>query len=67
MSGRPRSWKELKNAVVDAGARRIRPLSMTTTTTVVGGMIFEFVTLFMVPLTFAFFENRKIKKGEFYG
>lgn len=83
---KPKSWSELKDAVVEAGARRIRPLIMTTMTTifalvpvmwatsagseiikpmavpVLGGMIFEFVTLFMVPLTFAYFENRKIQR-----
>ncbi|MCO4753841.1 MAG: efflux RND transporter permease subunit [Bacteriovoracaceae bacterium] len=83
---RPQDWDSLKSAIVSAGARRIRPLIMTTTTTIValvpvmwattagsevikpmaipvlGGMVFEFITLFMVPLTFAYFERRKLNK-----
>ncbi|MBC75923.1 MAG: CusA/CzcA family heavy metal efflux RND transporter [Halobacteriovoraceae bacterium] len=80
----PNDWASIKEAVIEAGARRIRPLVMTTITTivalvpimwttttgseiikpmalpVVGGMVFEFITLFMVPLTFAYFEKRKL-------
>ena len=82
---KPTDWPSLKEVVLDAGARRIRPLIMTTSTTiiallpvmwatsagsevikpmaipVIGGMIFEFITLFMTPLLFAFFEKRKIQ------
>ena len=32
---RPRNWEELKESILEAGSRRIRPLVMTTTTTVV--------------------------------
>ena len=31
----PRTWKELKSCICEAGCRRIRPLVMTTTTTVI--------------------------------
>ncbi|EQC52444.1 heavy metal efflux pump, CzcA family [Bacteriovorax sp. DB6_IX] len=31
----PKNWKDLKECIVEAGTRRIRPLVMTTTTTVV--------------------------------
>lgn len=83
---KPGNWQELKVAIIEAGARRIRPLIMTTCTTVfallpaiwansagsevikpmaipvLGGMVFEFITLFAVPLTFAYFENKKINQ-----
>ena len=83
----PTNWEELKECVVEAGSRRIRPLVMTTTTTVValvpvmwatttgsevmkpmaiptlGGMLVELITLFIVPLTFSYFEQKHIKKG----
>lgn len=32
---KPKNWLELKHCILDAGTRRIRPLVMTTTTTVV--------------------------------
>ena len=32
---KPRDWKSLKECIVEAGSRRIRPLLMTTTTTIV--------------------------------
>jgi Cu(I)/Ag(I) efflux system membrane protein CusA/SilA len=32
---KPQNWQELKNCILEAGSRRIRPLIMTTTTTVV--------------------------------
>lgn len=82
----PSTWSELEKCIVDAGSRRIRPLVMTTTTTVMallpvmwststgsevmkpmaiptlGGMLIELVTLFIVPVTFSYFEQRKLKK-----
>jgi len=82
---RPRDWKQLKSCICEAGCRRIRPLVMTTTTTVfallpvlwstttgsevmkpmaipaIGGMLVELITLFVVPITFSYFEQRKIK------
>ena len=32
---KPNNWKELKDTISEAGCRRIRPLVMTTTTTVI--------------------------------
>ena len=32
---RPKNWHELKETIMEAGTRRIRPLVMTTTTTVI--------------------------------
>ena len=89
---KPNNWEELKSCIVDAGSRRIRPLIMTTTTTIVallpimwatstgsevmkpmaiptlGGMLVELITLFVVPIVFSYFEQRKInqKQGETY-
>jgi copper/silver efflux system protein len=81
----PKNWQELINCIVEAGSRRIRPLVMTTTTTIValvpvmwatttgsevmkpmaiptiGGMLVELITLFIVPVTFSFFEQRRIE------
>ena len=81
----PKNWNDLKDCILDAGSRRIRPLVMTTTTTIValvpviwstttgseimrpmaipvlGGMIIEFITLFMVPIAFSYFEQKKLE------
>ena len=80
----PKDWDTLKGCIIEAGSRRIRPLIMTTTTTVLalipimwatgtgsevmkpmaipilGGMLVEIVTLFIVPVVFSFFEHKKI-------
>lgn len=82
----PKNWAHLKETIIQAGSRRIRPLIMTTMTTimallpviwstgtgseimrpmaipVIGGMLVELVTLFIVPVLFSYFEGRKIKK-----
>jgi len=84
----PKNWAELKECIVEAGSRRIRPLVMTTTTTCValipvmwatttgsevmkpmaiptlGGMLVELITLFIVPVTFSYFEQKHIEQGE---
>lgn len=84
----PRNWEDLKICILEAGSRRIRPLFMTTTTTIIallpvlwststgsevmkpmaipaiGGMMVELVTLFVVPVTFSYFEQNKIKNME---
>tara|TARA_R110002072_G_scaffold534_6_gene4084 strand:+ start:257488 stop:258018 length:531 start_codon:yes stop_codon:yes gene_type:complete len=88
----PKDWPSLKKCIVEAGSRRIRPLVMTTTTTIVallpimwstgtgsevmkpmaipalGGMLVELVTLFVVPVVYSYFEQRKIllEQGESY-
>lgn len=82
---KPQNWGELKECIIEAGSRRIRPLIMTTTTTVValvpvmwatstgsevmkpmaiptlGGMTVELLTLFVVPVVFSYFEQKRIK------
>jgi Cu(I)/Ag(I) efflux system membrane protein CusA/SilA len=84
---RPSSFLELKECILEAGSRRIRPLVMTTTTTVVallpvmwatstgsevmkpmaiptlGGMLVELITLFIVPVTYSYFEQKKFTKN----
>ncbi len=84
----PKNWEELKDCVLEAGTRRIRPLVMTTTTTIIalvpviwststgsevmkpmaiptiGGMIVESITLFVVPVTFSYFEQKRIENME---
>ena len=88
---KPKNFDELKTAIIEAGSRRIRPLTMTTFTTVfallpvmwatstgsevmkpmalpvIGGMLFAEVTIFMVPVAFSYFEERKILKGDQHG
>ena len=83
---KPKDWDGLKECILEAGSRRIRPLVMTTTTTVValipimwststgsevmkpmaiptlGGMLVELVTLFIVPVVYSYFEQRKMEK-----
>ena len=73
---RPRTPEEVRSAILEAGARRIRPCLMTTATTVLallpvltsngrgsdvmipmsipafGGMAFELLTLFVVPVLY---------------
>lgn len=81
----PKSWDELKMVILEAGSRRIRPVIMTTATTilalvpimwststgsevmrpmavpVLGGMLVEFITIFIVPILFSYFEQKKIE------
>ncbi|MCK5882068.1 MAG: efflux RND transporter permease subunit [Bacteriovoracaceae bacterium] len=80
----PQNWDEIKHTILEAGARRIRPLLMTTLTTIcallpvmwststgsevmkpmaiptIGGMTIELITLFIVPVLFSYFEERKL-------
>jgi copper/silver efflux system protein len=80
----PQNWQDLKSCIVEAGSRRIRPLVMTTITTIVallpvlwstrigseimkpmaiptiGGMLVEIITLFIVPVTYSYFEQKKL-------
>ncbi|MFC1707292.1 efflux RND transporter permease subunit, partial [Planctomycetota bacterium] len=80
----PRTRAEVREAVVQAGLRRIRPCLMTTATTVLalvpvltstgrgadvmvpmaipsfGGMLFELVTLFIVPVLYCAREERRL-------
>lgn len=83
----PKDWEQLKGCIIDAGSKRIRPLVMTTTTTVVallpvmwststasevmkpmaipviGGMLVELISLFMVPLCYGYFQKRDIERA----
>jgi Cu(I)/Ag(I) efflux system membrane protein CusA/SilA len=83
---KPEDWESLKECIIEAGSRRIRPLIMTTVTTVaallpvmwststgsevikpmaiptLGGMIVASISLFIVPVTFSYFELRSINK-----
>ena len=78
-------WLDIKECILEAGCRRIRPLLMTSMTTVIallpviwlssqgsevmkpmaipilGGMLVELVSLFMVPVMFSLYEQRKIQ------
>ena len=80
----PSTIKEIREATLEAGKRRIRPCLMTTATTIlallpiltstgrgadvmipmalpaVGGMIFEIVTLFIVPVGYAWLKEREL-------
>ncbi|MBT4761515.1 MAG: efflux RND transporter permease subunit [Bdellovibrionaceae bacterium] len=86
----PKNWLELKACIIDAGTRRIRPLVMTTVTTIValvpimwatttgsevmkpmaipvlGGMLVELITLFIVPVIFSYFEHKHLSEGRTY-
>ncbi len=88
LTHKPKDWSELKLCVLEAGTRRIRPLLMTTTTTVfallpimwatstgsevmkpmaipaLGGMLVELITLFVVPILYSYYEQRKILKRD---
>jgi len=79
------NFEELKEIILEAGSRRIRPLIMTTLTTIfallpilwasgqgsevmrpmaipiLGGMIIEFITLFIVPVVFSYIYQKKIE------
>jgi copper/silver efflux system protein len=81
----PKNWTDLKECIIEAGTRRIRPLVMTTMTSIlallpvmwstsigseiikpmaiptIGGMLVELITLFIVPVTYSYFEFKKIK------
>lgn len=81
----PSSIKEVREAVVEAGSRRIRPCLMTTATTLLallpilsstgrgsdimipmaipafGGMAIELITLFVIPVLYAMWQERRLK------
>jgi copper/silver efflux system protein len=81
----PRSVAEIREATVQAGLRRVRPLLMTSATTIlallpiltatgrgadimipmaipsVGGMSLVLLTMFTVPLLFAWHEERQLR------
>lgn len=84
---RPGTIKEIREATVFAGSRRIRPAMMTTATTILalipvltstgrgadvmipmaipsfGGMVFEILTVFVVPILYAMVAENRLKKS----
>jgi Cu(I)/Ag(I) efflux system membrane protein CusA/SilA len=84
----PKSPDEVREAVVLAGNKRIRPCLMTTATTVLallpvltatgrgsdimipmaipafGGMLVALITLFVVPVLYAWREEVRLKSGK---
>ena len=86
----PKTVEGIRSSVLEAGSRRIRPLVMTTATTIIallpvmwatgtgseimkpmaipilGGMLIEIITLFIVPSLFCHIEEKKItiRKGD---
>ncbi|GAB4341803.1 MAG: efflux RND transporter permease subunit [Calditrichia bacterium] len=87
----PTSIKEIREATLDAGKKRVRPAVMTTATTVLalipvltatgrgadimvpmaipsfGGMVIAMVTMLVVPVAYAYLEERKFNRISFEG
>ena len=42
------------------GSEVMKPMAIPT----LGGMLVELITLFIVPVTFSYFEQRRIEQGE---
>jgi copper/silver efflux system protein len=85
-ASQPKSRAEIREAVVVAGTRRVRPALMTTATTLLallpiltsagrgsdimipmaipsfGGMVFALITLFIVPVLYCWWQERKAGK-----
>ena len=83
---KPKSIKEVRQIVLEAGSKRVRPAMMTTATTVIallpvltstgkgsdimvpmaiplfGGMTIEVLTMFVLPVLYSMWQERKIKK-----
>ncbi len=82
---KPKTIKEIHEATLQAGERRLRPCLMTTATTIlallpiltsagrgadvmipmalpsVGGMLVTLITLFIVPVGYAWLKERELK------
>ncbi len=82
----PKTRAEIREAVVLAGTRRVRPAIMTTATTLLallpiltssgrgsdimipmaipsfGGMVFALITLFIVPVLYSWWQERKVER-----
>jgi len=82
---KPKTVKELRAVILEAGSKRVRPAMMTTATTIIallpvltstgkgsdimvpmaiplfGGMTIEVMTMFMVPVLYSMWQERKIK------
>lgn len=84
---KPKTVEAVREAVIVAGARRIRPCLMTSATTIlalvpvlgstgrgsdimvpmaipsVGGMTVSIITLFMIPVLYSMWQERKVKRN----
>lgn len=83
---KPETVKEVREKVLEAGLKRVRPAMMTTATTIiallpvltstgkgsdimvpmaipsVGGMLIATLTIFVVPVLYSMWQERKVKK-----
>jgi Cu(I)/Ag(I) efflux system membrane protein CusA/SilA len=83
---KPKTIKEIRAIVLEAGSKRVRPAMMTTATTIIallpvltstgkgsdimvpmaiplfGGMTIEVLTMFVVPVLYSMWQERRIKK-----
>ena len=82
----PKTIQEVRELVLEAGSKRVRPAIITTATTIIalipvltstgkgsdimvpmaiplfGGMTIEVLTMFMVPVLYSMWQERKIKR-----
>lgn len=82
---KPKSVMEIRELILEAGSKRVRPAIMTTATTIIallpvltstgkgsdimvpmaiplfGGMTIEVLTMFVVPVLYSFWQERKLK------
>jgi Cu(I)/Ag(I) efflux system membrane protein CusA/SilA len=82
---KPKTVKEVRALVLEAGSKRVRPAIMTTATTIIallpvitstgkgsdimvpmaiplfGGMTIEVLTMFVVPVLYSMWQERKLK------
>lgn len=90
-SRKPNTLAEIRESVVEAGSKRVRPAVMTTATTIIalipiltssgkgsdimvpmaipsfGGMILQVMTMFVVPILYSMWRERKISSPEGLG
>ncbi|TFH34036.1 MAG: efflux RND transporter permease subunit, partial [Bacteroidia bacterium] len=83
---KPKTIKEVRSLVLEAGSKRVRPAIMTTATTIIalipvitstgkgadimvpmaiplfGGMTIEVITMFMVPVLYSMWQEKKIAR-----
>ena len=83
---KPQTVEEIRQSVIEAGTKRIRPCLMTTATTILallpvltssgrgsdvmipmaipafGGMTIEIITMFVVPVLYSTWRERKLRK-----
>ena len=84
---KPKTIQELRQVILEAGSKRVRPAMMTTATTLIallpvltstgkgsdimvpmaiplfGGMLIEVLTMFVVPVLYSMWQERKIRKN----